>query len=87
MRKHRTHTYETEPPAALPPLQPGESLMATFPDDSPGVPTSSMDKLIDINHHLMRRVEELEEIVGMYMEREVRENVERMKTQGVNHDG
>lgn len=51
-------------------LQPGK------PDPSS---KPSIDKLIDINHHLMRRVEELEEIVQNYMSREIHENLNRMK--------
>ena len=53
-------------------LQPGK------PDPSS---KPSIDKLIDINHHLMRRVEELEEIVQNYMSRELHENLDRMKQQ------
>lgn len=53
-------------------LQPGK------PDPSS---KPSIDKLIDINHHLIRRVEELEEIVHMYMGREVRHDLNRMKKQ------
>lgn len=40
---------------------------------------TSIDKLIDINHHLMRRVEELEGIVQEYMSREIHENLNKMK--------
>lgn len=50
------------------------------PDDAPE--KSSMDKLIDINHYLMRRVEQLEELVEMHMQEQIREQVERMKEKG-----
>ena len=41
-----------------------------------------MDKLIDINHYLVGRVQELEEFVGMQMQRQIEEQHERMRGTG-----
>lgn len=81
MTNREVYSFDVDPPVIYEP-KPGED-ESFFGDLQPGKPDPSskpsIDKLIDINHHLMRRVEELEGIVQEYMSRDIRENLNRMK--------